>query len=287
MLNQADIPKGTTVLGTDIGGDTRDQAISALDSSVGKTGQLPVKLKIGDQTVDLDPATAGLSFDTTATVDGLTHHSYNPVEVIGSLAGGSKAVAPEVRVDRAKLKAALDALGAKSGQGVQEGFVQFTADGQTVVVPGKAGQAVDTAGALDQVEQAYRARAAGEATPVLTLPVTAAQPKVSQDALKAAADGLGKSVLNGNMTVWAGTKKFDFGKVTASKALTLVPDASGQVVLKWDLDKLNDALKGAFDKSSFKKNGALVPITPQDVADGISSVFDKTTAKDRVFRFPS
>ncbi|GAA0670181.1 hypothetical protein GCM10010193_22910 [Kitasatospora atroaurantiaca] len=285
MLNQADIPKGTTVLGTDIGGDTRDQAVSALDGSVGKAGQQPVKLKIGEQTVDLDPATAGLSFDTTATVDALTKHSYNPVEVIGSLAGGSKAVAPEVKVDRAKLKAALDALGAKSGQGLQEGFVRFTADGKTEVVPGKAGQAVDTAAAVDQVEQAYRSRAAGEQDAVLTLPVTAAQPKISEDALKAAADELGKQVLNGSVMVWAGTKKFEFGKVTASKVLTLVPDDSGKVVLKWDLDKLNDALNGVFDKSKFKKNGAQVAITPQDVADGIASVLDKTGTKDRVFKF--
>ncbi|MDH6123228.1 peptidoglycan binding domain-containing protein [Kitasatospora sp. GP82] len=286
MLNQADIPKGTTVLGTDIGGDSRDQAVSALDSSVGKAGQQPLKLKLGDQTVDLDPATAGLSFDTTATVDGLTKHSYNPVEVIGSLAGGSKAVEPEVRVDRAKLKAALDSLSGKSSQGLQQGYVRFTSDGQTEVVPGKAGQAVDANAALDLIEQAYRDRAAGKPDAVVTVPVAAAQPKVTEDALKAAADSLGKSVLNGTVSVLAGTKKFDFGKVTASQALTLAPDDSGKVVLKWDLDKLNDALKKvAFDKVKIKKNGALVTITPQDVADGIASVIDKTAAKDRVYHF--
>ncbi|GAA2131240.1 hypothetical protein GCM10009760_04720 [Kitasatospora kazusensis] len=287
MLNQADIPSGTTVLGTEIGGDARDQALSVLDGTVGKAGQRPVKLKIGDQTVDLDPTAAGLSFDTTATVDALTKHSYNPVEVIGSLAGGSKAVVPEVKIDQAKLKAALDSLGGNSGQGLQEGFVRFTPDGQTQVVPGKAGQAVDAASALAQVEQAYRDRAAGLPDAVLTVPVTAAQPKVSADALQAAADSLGKSVLNGNVTVYVGAvKKFEFGRSTAAKALTLVPDASGAVALKWDYDKLNDALGGAFDKSKQKKNGALAPITPQDVADGIASVFSKTGPKERVFHFP-
>ncbi|MFD0570413.1 hypothetical protein ACFQ0T_15800 [Kitasatospora gansuensis] len=90
MLNQADIPKGTTVLGTDIGGDTRDQAVNVLDGTVAKTGQQPLKLKLGEQTVDLDPTAAGLGFDTTATVDGLTKHSYNPVEVIGSLAAAAR-----------------------------------------------------------------------------------------------------------------------------------------------------------------------------------------------------
>jgi hypothetical protein len=286
MLNQADIPKGTTVLGTDIGGDSRDQAVSMLDGSVGKAGQQPLKLKLGDQTVDLDPATAGLSFDTTATVDGLTKHSYNPVEVIGSLKGGSTAVEPQVKVDQAKLKAALQTLSGKSAQGLQEGFVRFTAAGQTEVVPGKAGQAVDANAAMGLIEQAYRDRAAGKPDTVVTVPVAAAQPKVGEDALRAAADSLGKSVLNGTVTVYAGTKSFDFGKVTASQALTLAPDDSGKVALKWDLDKLTDALKKvAFDKVKIKKDGALVQVTPQDVADGIASVIGKTAAKDRVYRF--
>jgi len=285
MLNQSDIPKGTTVLGTDIGGDTRDQAVSALDESVAKTGQQPLKLKLGDQTLDLDPATAGLSFDTTATVDALTKHSYNPVEVIGSLTGGSKAVAPEVRVDRAKLKAALDGLGAKSGQGLQEGYVRFTAAGTTEVVPGKPGEALDSAAAVDVVEQAYRDRAAGRPDGEIALTVTAAQPKIDQATLQAAADSLGKQVLNGTITVSAGTKKFDFGKNTAATALTLAPDASGKIVPKWDLQKLDGLVGTSFDKLKFKKNGQLVPITTQDVADAITATFDKT-GKDRVYKFP-
>ncbi|WP_441250405.1 peptidoglycan binding domain-containing protein [Kitasatospora sp. McL0602] len=282
MLNQADIPEGTTVLGTDIGGDARDQALSLLDGSVGKAGQRAVKLKIGAQTVDLDPTAAGLSFDTTATVDALTSHSYNPVDVISSLSGSSKAVAPEVKVDRAKLKAALDAVGAKSGQGLQEGFVRFTPDGQTEIVPGKAGQTVDAAAALDQVEQAYRDRAAGKDDTVLTVPVTAAQPKISADALKAAADTLGKPVLTGPVTVTAGTKKFEFTKAVAADVLTIAPDASGKLALTWDYDKLGGALKGVFDKSKTKGKA----ITPQDVADGITSVLDKPV-KERSFKFPA
>ncbi|OKI19622.1 peptidoglycan binding domain-containing protein [Streptomyces sp. CB03911] len=285
MLNQADVPKGTVVLGTDIGGSSRDQAIHQLEDTVGKAGQQPVKLKIGEQTLDLDPTAAGLSFDTTGTVDGLTQHSYSPVDVINSLKGGEKAVPPLVKVDRAKLKAALDALAAGSGQGLQEGYVKFTEAGEVVVVPGKAGQAVDSTAAVDQVEQAYRDRAAGKPETPINLPVAAAQPKVSPQALQAAADSLGKSVLNGLVHVTAGAKKFDFGKATAAKALTLAPDASGNIVPKWDYDQLGGAIGNIFDKLKARKAGALAPITAQDVADGITSVLDKTGDKDRTFKF--
>ncbi|MBO1414845.1 peptidoglycan binding domain-containing protein, partial [Streptomyces sp. FH025] len=285
MLNQSDVPKGTVVLGTAIGGNNRDQAIHSLDESVGKAGQQPLKLKVGEQTVDLDPAVAGLSFDTTATVDGLAQHDYDPVAVIKSLKGGSKAVAPEVRVDRAKLKAALDSLTAGSGQGLQEGYVKFADNGDPVVVPGRAGQAVDSASALDVVEQAYRDRAAGKPDQPIALAVTAAQPKVSTQALQAAADSLGKQVASGKVHVLAGTKSWDFGGKTAAKALTLVPDASGKIVPKWDLDALNTQLGGVFDKVKVKKNGQTAAITPQDVADAVTSVFDKSTDKERTFKF--
>ncbi|MFJ5923238.1 peptidoglycan binding domain-containing protein [Kitasatospora sp. NPDC092948] len=286
MMNQSDIPKGTTVLGTDIGGDSRDQAVTALDGSVGKAGQLPLRLKIGGQSVTMDPASAGLSFDTTATVDTLTKHSYNPVDVFSSLTGGGKAVEPQVRVDKAKLKAALDDLAAKSGQGLQEGYVRFTESGGIEVVPGKAGEGLDSTSAADKVEQAYRDRAAGKPDAEVALPLTDAQPKVGQDALQAAADTLGKQVQAGQISLTAGGKQFNFGKSTAAKALVLAPDASGQIVLKWNLDQLSAAIGTIFDKVKTTKGGQSSAITAQDVADAIGQTIAKT-GKDRVYKFPS
>ncbi|MGW4381152.1 peptidoglycan binding domain-containing protein [Kitasatospora sp. NPDC004531] len=286
MMNQSDIPKGTTVLGTDIGGDSRDQAVTALDGSVGKAGQQPLRLKIGEQSVTLDPASAGLSFDTTATVDALTKHSYNPVDVFSSLTGGGKAVEPQVRIDSAKLKAALDDLAAKAGQGLQEGYVRFTESGTTEVVPGKAGQGLDSSSAAGKVEQAYRDRAAGKPDAEVALPLTDAQPKVGEDALKAAAESIGKQVLNGNITINAGGKQFSFGRSTAARALVLAPDASGTVALKWNLDALQTAVGTTFDKVKTTKNGQSSPITAQDVADAIGQTIAKS-GRDRAYKFPA
>lgn len=288
MLNQSDIPKGTTVLGTGIGGDSRDQAVTALDATVGKTGQQPIKLKIGGQDLQLDPVKAGLSFDTTATADSLTKHSYNPMDVIGSLAGSSKAVSPVIHVDQAKLKSALQGLTSASGQGLQEGFIQFTEDGKAQVVPGKAGQALDINSAMDLVQQAYRNRADGQPDGVISLNLTAAQPKIGADVLQAAADGIGKQVMNGNITVTAGGKTFTFGAKTAAKALTLVAaDDSGKTfVPKWDDAELEKAVANTFAGVKIRKAGAVVPITTKDIEDAIASVFDKS-AKDRKAALPS
>ncbi|MFE0458029.1 peptidoglycan binding domain-containing protein [Kitasatospora sp. NPDC058965] len=286
MLNQSDVPRGTTVLGTDIGGDSRDQAVHQLDGTVGKIGQRPIQLKLGDQTVPLDPTTAGLGFDTTATVDGLTKHSYAPADVLSSLTGGTKAVPPVVHIDRAKLKAALDSLAANSAHGLKEGYVQFDEGGNATVVPGQGGQTLDSASAADQVAQAYQDRAAGKPDQPVTLATTNAAPKVSTQALQQAADSLGKQITSAPVTVWAGTRKFVFGRATAAKALTLAPDASGTIGPKWDLDQLGNQIGTTFDKLKFRKSdGTLAPITPQDVADGIASVYDKNTVAERTFKF--
>ncbi|PYC72115.1 hypothetical protein C7C46_26115 [Streptomyces tateyamensis] len=286
MLNQSDVPRGTTVLGTDIGGDSRDQAVHQLDGTVGKAGQRPIQLKLGDQTLPLDPTTAGLSFDTTGTVDGLTKHSYAPADVFSSLTGGTKAVPPAVRIDRAKLKAALDSLASGAAHGLKEGFVQFDDSGNATVVPGQSGQTLDSANAADQVVQAYQDRAAGKPDQPVTLATTNAAPKVSTQALQQAADTLGKQITSAPVIVWAGTHRFTFTKVTAAKALTLAPDAGGTIGAKWDLDQLGSQLGTTFDKLKFRKSdGTSAPITPQDVADAIASVYDKNGTADRTFKF--
>ncbi|MDH6141775.1 hypothetical protein P3T35_003796 [Kitasatospora sp. GP30] len=286
MLNQTDVPRGTKVLGTDIGGNSRDQAIHTLNATVGKIGQQPIQLKLGNQALTLDPTAAGLSFDTTATVDGLTKHSYNPSDVLQSLTGGSKNVPPVVHIDQAKLKAALDGLSAGSAQGLKEGYIQFSDTGDPVVVPGQPGQAVDDSTAVAQVAQSYQDRADGKTDAPVNLPVTAAQPKVATQTLQQTADGLGKTITSSNVLVWAGTKQFRFGSKVAAKALTLVPDASGNIVPRWDLDQLGALIGNTFDKTQYRKSdGTLAPITTQDVADAIVSVYDKNTAAERTYRF--
>ncbi|MCC9310242.1 peptidoglycan binding domain-containing protein [Kitasatospora sp. RB6PN24] len=286
MLNQTDVPRGTKVLGVDIGGNSRDQAIHTLDSTIGKIGQQPIQLKLGNQALTLDPAAAGLGFDTTATVDGLTKHSYNPSDVLQSLTGGSKNVPPVVHIDQAKLKAALDGLSASSAQGLKEGYIQFSDTGDPVVVPGQPGQAVDDSTAVAQVAQSYQDRADGKTDAPVNLPVTAAQPKVATQTLQQTADGLGKAITSSNVVVQAGNKQFLFGKKAAAKALTLVPDGSGNLVPKWDLDQLGSMIGNTFDKLRYKKDDStLAPITTQDVANAIASVYDKNTAAERTYRF--
>ncbi|MFD8910442.1 hypothetical protein [Streptomyces sp. NPDC059575] len=177
LMNRSDVPGGTTVLGVDIGGGTRDDAVKKLDDAFGGRVAKPLRLEVGGKTVTLTPDKAGLQFDYQATVSNAAKSDYNPLSVIGSLFGQKRVVDPVMPVDEEKLQAALENTGGGSGS-VVEGGIKFEA-GRAVPVYGKAGRAIDAARSTDAVQQAYRTLVeTGEAIPV-TVPTTEKQPTVS------------------------------------------------------------------------------------------------------------
>ncbi|GAA3219940.1 hypothetical protein GCM10020256_25470 [Streptomyces thermocoprophilus] len=177
LMNHSDVPKGTTVLGVDIGGGTRDDAIKKLDAAFGGRIDQPLKLNVGGRTVTLKPDQAGLHFDEDATVGKAAGSDYNPVSVIGSLFGQHREVEPEMPVDEEKLQVALEnaAGGASSGS---DGTIRFVS-GKAVAVYGKPYKGIDVARSKQAVAQAYRTQVATGASSPVTVPTTTRQPTVS------------------------------------------------------------------------------------------------------------
>ncbi len=64
LMNHTDVPKGTTVLGVDIGGGTRDDAVKKLDDAFGDRVNKPLKLSVGGRTVPSRRRTPGFSSTT-------------------------------------------------------------------------------------------------------------------------------------------------------------------------------------------------------------------------------
>ncbi len=281
MLNQADVPKGTTVLGYSIGGDTRDSAVNTLNGTVGKLATQPLELSLGSRTIALDPVMAGLTIDTTATVQAATHHSYNPVTVVESLFGGTHPVAPVVVVDPDKLRYALQQISTGSGS-AREGSVHFDADGNVLTVMPQPGQSLDVNAAMTAVQQAYQARADGVADKPVQLALTTAQPKASAAAVQTAADTIGKWAMGHHFTVTAGGIPEEFGRITFSKALTLQPDASGTLVPVFDLAKLAEVYGPTFANVQIKHNGVLGPVTPQDIAGALTQLLSKPDGRTSI-----
>ncbi|MFI9242784.1 hypothetical protein ACIGXF_09340 [Streptomyces sp. NPDC053086] len=267
LMNRTDVPKGTTVLGVDIGGGTRDDAVKKLDDAFGSRVNKPLKLAVGGKTVALAPENAGLQFDYQATASEAAKSDYNPVHVVGSLFGQKRVVEPVMPVDEEKLQAALQQAGGGSGSGsATDGSIEFTS-GKAVPVYGKAGKAVDAGRSTQAVERAYRALVETGSPAPVAVPTTTKQPTVSNAEVDRMMKEFAKPAMSDRVTV----------QTDAAHAVPLSPQNSlwkflkvtavdGKLVDKPDLNALEQLYGQTFDGVLITRgNGKKTPVTPQDV----------------------
>ncbi|MFI2201472.1 hypothetical protein ACH47Z_12015 [Streptomyces sp. NPDC020192] len=265
LMNRTDVPKGTTVLGVDIGGGTRDDAVKKLDDAFGGRVNKPLKLTVGGRTLTLTPENAGLQFNFQATVSKAATSDYNPVHVVGSLFGQKRVIAPDMPVDEEKLQAALQQTGSGSGLST-DGTIKFEA-GRAVAVYGKAGQGIDAAQATNAVEQAYRQLVeTGDATPV-AVPTTTQQPTVSNAEVDREMKEFAQPAMSGKVTVMTNAAhSILLGPEKSLWKFLRVKAVNGKLVDNPDMAALQQLYGKTFDGVLITRgNGKKTPVTPQDV----------------------
>ncbi|MEO3845048.1 hypothetical protein [Streptomyces sp. B22F1] len=282
VLNNDDVPKGTTVLGVDIGGSSRDQAVAKLDAAVEKRTQAPIVLRVGDQEQKLTPQSAGLGIDTAESVRSAMGSDYNPVSVIGSLFGGSREVDPAMVDDTDKLRAQLQEIADEAGGG-RDGMIRFV-DGKAVPVKGEPHEAVDVEKSMDAVRKAFDERAAGGANKPVTLPVSQQEPAVSQAEFDTAMNGFAKTAMSGYVAVQAGGAYIEFSpERSISEFLTMQATPDGKLAPKFDLEKLEELYGSTFDGLMVQRgDGSTTEITPNDVASAMMGPLRETDPAKRV-----
>jgi len=101
-----DVPRGTTVLGTELGGRSQADATRELRTALERQASelnAPLPVRVGERTAELVPAEVGLQVDVDATV---TAAMQTQAHVVDRLVG-SRTVRPVVTVDEERLDAAL------------------------------------------------------------------------------------------------------------------------------------------------------------------------------------
>ncbi|MDO0925881.1 hypothetical protein QQY24_10780 [Streptomyces sp. TG1A-8] len=280
LMNRTDVPKGTTVLGLDIGGSTRDDAVEKLDDAFGSRVDKPLKLSVGGRTVSLAPDNAGLQFDFQATVAEAAKSDYNPVSVIGSLFGRKRAVEPVMPVDEEKLQAALQQAGGGSGA-VTEGGITFE-PGRAVAVHGRTGRGVDVARSARTVARAYRMLVETDTAVPVTVPTTTRRPTVSDAEVDREMKAFAEPAMSANVTVQTDAAHSVPMSPQKSlwKFLRVVP-VGGKLVDRPDLTALKALYGQAFDGVLITRaNGQKTAVTPEDVYGALRQALVSRT--DRV-----
>ncbi|MGW6685870.1 hypothetical protein [Streptomyces sp. NPDC054961] len=278
LLNHSDVPKGTTVLGVDIGG-TRDEAVAKLQTAFGNRAAGPLQLTVSGKPVELKPEKAGLSLDSQTTVRNAAGSDYNPVTVIGSLFGSERAAEPVLPTDDEKLQVALQELAGTAGS-VTEGSITFDT-GKPVAVAGKPGSTLDVDGSMLLVKQAFRDMVAtGKAAPV-ELPVATKDPVIDQAELDRAMKEFAEPAMSAPVIVKAGAKSLPFGAKSLPKILSMQA-VDGHLVEKYDLEALKTTYGNTFDGVLIMRGtGEKTAVTPQDVAGALGKALRGKTAAER------
>ncbi|MEV4438004.1 hypothetical protein AB0K09_03145, partial [Streptomyces sp. NPDC049577] len=282
LLDHADVPNGTTVLGVGIGGMSKEQAVQKLDSALGDRATAPLKVTVGGKTGELKPSVAGLSIDTQATVRAAAGRDYNPLTVIGSLVGGTRKAEPTVVADEEKIADALKRLAGETGVS-QDGTIKFE-PGKAVAVYGKPHQGLDVDKAVAAVSGAYRDRAATGQDKAVELPSSDQQPKVSNAEVDRMMKSFAEPAMSGLVTVQTDpAHKIQFGPERSLPKILSVKEVNGKLVDNYDLDAVKELYGSAFNGVLIQRgDGTRKPVTPQDVVGALRKALLGKTPAERV-----
>ncbi|WP_141206810.1 hypothetical protein [Streptomyces griseorubiginosus] len=280
LMNRSDVPKGTTVLGVDIGGGTRDDAVKKLDDSLGKSVDAPLKLSVDGRTIELKPDQAGLQLDDQATVAAAAKSDYNPVSVIGSLFGNHRVVDPVMPVDEEKLQAALENASGGAGSAT-DGTIKFK-NGKAVAVYGKAGKGIDVARSTTAVEEAYRTQVETGTSGTVTLPTTTKQPSVSNAEVDRMMKEFAEPAMSERVTIKTdAAHSIDFGALSLPKILGFKA-VGGKLVETYNLEALKEAYGTTFAGVQIDGASGKRDVLPQDVASALGKALRGKTPAQRV-----
>ncbi|MEV6316023.1 hypothetical protein [Streptomyces sp. NPDC051776] len=285
VLDHADVPNGTTVLGVDIGGMTKEDAVAKLDGALGDRINGPMTVTIDGKERQLKPSAAGLALDTRKTVRDVAGRDYNPVSVIGSLFGGAREGTPAIEIDEEKLAAALKTLSGQAA-GSQDGTIKFV-PGKAVAVPGKTHKALDVNQAVDAVEEAYRERAETGRNAALALPVSMQKPSISKAEIDRKMKEFAEPAMSDLVTIKAGGKSIPFGPDKSLPKILSVKPVNGRLVEVYDRAALKKLYGSTFEGVLITKgDGSKKPVSPEDVAAALAKALRGKTPEERIGVIP-
>lgn len=183
-MSGSGIPKGTAVLGVDIGGLSTEAATATLESELGERAAQPVEITVEGDTTSVAPEKLGLSFDAAATVAAAHSRTFNPLTMLTRLFARDD-LEPVVVVDEDTLGAYLADVAATVDEPAKNGDVVFTQTSAEPVAP-ETGHGIDRTAAAGAIRAAYL-----RSTEPVVLPVGDLQPAVGEAAVQQAMDSFG------------------------------------------------------------------------------------------------
>lgn len=235
---------GTTVLGQDVAGKSAEQIRQLVAE---RADAVKVTVTAGEQTREASLSDLGVTVDADATAAQAAAHDGDVVSVLRSTFDGERPVQPVVSVDRsATADYAASLVPADRTAPADAQVVYDEEDGTWSMIPGHAGQGIDTAAFADAVEE----QAPALESFALDQPISETQPALTDAKAQGAVDRITAS-LDQPMKVTApdGTA-FEVSKKTRSSWLAVGPnEANDDFALAVDDTAVSEWVAGKAEKA--------------------------------------
>ncbi|KAA9377139.1 hypothetical protein F5972_22220 [Microbispora cellulosiformans] len=209
---------GTSVLGVDIGGQSRTEAAATLNERLYAQTRTPVIVRQGTRRLTLNPGDAGLSLDVEGTVRRAVTGFPSPWAVWAALTG-SREVEPVVSVDRRRLDALVGDIADRLDSPAREGGVSF--DGVTPVpVYPRVGRVLDRKVTADQIVRGYL-----DPEIVVVAPTLRDLPHITRAEVHRALRWASRAVA-APLTLTNGTRSVSLPPAVVARHLTFTPDGA-------------------------------------------------------------
>ncbi|WFE58483.1 VanW family protein [Micromonospora sp. WMMD712] len=247
-----DVPRGTTVLGTELGGRSRTDAIRELSAELERAGtpHTPLRVTVGEKSLEFAPADVGLAVDVEATVDAAAKAQAHPV----SRLVGSRAVDPVVTVDPARLDAALrKAAGDQTREWTVPAII-FTGTTPKAVRP-KSGLA------LDPERSAQAVRAGWLSGQPVTVPLVENTPATSAEEVDKLVAELARPAVAAPVTLDTDKGSVTIPPAAIARSLRFTADDAGKLTPRVDVKRLRAALGDKLDAIETEPRDARMTVT--------------------------
>ncbi|MFR9780731.1 VanW family protein [Micromonospora sp. MS34] len=248
-----DVPRGTTVLGAELGGRSRAEAARALRAELDRraaTLSAPVKVTVGERSAELRPADVGLAVDVDATVAAAAAVDAHAVDRLV----GSRTVDPVVTVDAARLDAALRRVMGAQGREMTMPAIIFTGTTPKPVYP-KPALTLDRTGAAEAVKAGWVA-----ATPVV-VPLVEKWPATGREEVERLVTELAKPAVAAPVKLSTAQGSLTIPPSAIARSLRFSADEAGKLTPRVDLERLRIALDGRLAKIEVEPKDAGLTIS--------------------------
>ncbi|GIE99019.1 VanW family protein [Paractinoplanes rishiriensis] len=248
-----DLPRGTRILGVDLGGLARNDAEHRLREHLTRHGHHPVRLRLDGHPVELAATEVGLRVEVALSVGRAIRGRLSLI--------GHHEVPPVVLVDRARLESALRARLNPGRVTVRPPAITFAGREPRPTYP-RAGLDLDVDLAIRQIRHAWPVGAAADVPLVTRTPATTA---AEVDAL---IDDVARPAVAASVTVRAGRAKARLSRDAIARSLVFRADPSGRLTPVIDPRRLGGAAADRLATLRTPPRTARIAAPPPGAAEG-------------------